>query len=103
VNETALAALPVECVDRIAVHETGHLIGLTDEGRAGDAMSPILPPGCSVPAALSGTPVSLTASVSGSTVTLTWTAPSSGDAPTAYMIEAGTSSGASNLVSFSTG
>jgi hypothetical protein len=48
-------------------------------------------------------PTNLIASVSGSSVTLSWTAPSSGCTPASYIIEAGSSSGANNLASFSTG
>jgi hypothetical protein len=46
-------------------------------------------------------PTELMATAAGSTVTLTWTAPSSGT-PTAYIIEAGSSSGLVNLANFST-
>ena len=50
-----------------------------------------------------GAPTNLTASSSGSTVTLQWTAPSSGTPPAAYVIEAGSSSGAANLANLNTG
>jgi len=46
-------------------------------------------------------PVSLTSTVSGTTVTLTWTAPAG--VVSAYVIEAGSSSGSANLASLSTG
>lgn len=42
-------------------------------------------------------PSNLAASVRGSTVTLTWTAPQSGDRATSYVVEAGSTSGSSNL------
>jgi predicted phage tail protein len=54
-------------------------------------------------AAAPAAPTGLTASSSGSNVTLTWVAPAGPDAPAAYMIEAGSTSGASNLANFSTG
>ncbi|MCX6550090.1 MAG: hypothetical protein NTY02_03610, partial [Acidobacteria bacterium] len=68
-----------------------------------------------------GAPTGLTASASGSNIALTWTAPSvgsattpddvdempgdetTGGAPTAYTIEAGSSPGLANLANFSTG
>ena len=49
-----------------------------------------------------GAPTSLTSSSSGSTVSLAWSAPSSG-VPPAYTIAAGSSAGLSNLANFSTG
>lgn len=48
-------------------------------------------------------PTGLTTSASGSTVTLTWQKPAVGCAPTSYIIQAGSSPGASNLANFSTG
>jgi len=44
-----------------------------------------------------GAPGGFSSTASGSTVTLTWTAPSSGDPVTTYVIEAGSTSGAANL------
>ena len=46
-----------------------------------------------------GAPVGVSAVVSGPIVTLSWSPPNSGGAPTTYLIDAGTSSGASNVAS----
>lgn len=50
-----------------------------------------------------GAPGSLVATSTGSSVTLTWRPPTSGDPVLAYIIEAGSSSGAANLANLSTG
>src|SRR5207249_811452 len=55
--------------------------------------------GASVPNA----PTSLQGFLNGSTLTLTWQAPTTGDPPTSYVIEAGSSSGSTDLASISTG
>ena len=46
-----------------------------------------------------GVPTGLSAAVSGASVTLTWTAPAGGCPPSTYGVEAGSTSGASNLAS----
>ena len=48
-------------------------------------------------ATLPGPPSAPVPTVSGSNVSLAWTAPVSGDAPTGYVLEAGTSRGESNV------
>jgi hypothetical protein len=50
-----------------------------------------------------GGPSNLVATSSGGTVRLTWSAPASGDAASAYIIEAGSAQGLANLANFSTG
>jgi hypothetical protein len=48
-------------------------------------------------------PSALSATVTGSTVTLSWTAPAGGDAASSYIVQAGSASGLSDLASFDTG
>lgn len=50
-----------------------------------------------------GAPSSLVATVNGQTLTLTWNAPAGGCAPTAFIIQAGSASGLSNLATVNTG
>jgi hypothetical protein len=50
-----------------------------------------------------GAPLNLTATVSGSSVTLAWSPPITGGAPLRYFVEAGTSTGASNVGTFAVG
>src|SRR5262252_1140557 len=59
--------------------------------------------GRAAPLTAPGVPGPLTATVSGSVVTLTWSAPTSGDAPASYVIEAGSSTGSADIASFDTG
>lgn len=49
-----------------------------------------------------GAPANLVASASGSSVTLTWSAPASGDPVVTYVIEAGSASGLANLANLTT-
>ena len=50
-----------------------------------------------------GAPTNLSGTVSGSIVTLTWTAPAGVDAPTSYLVQAGSSAGLTDLANFDTG
>jgi len=58
--------------------------------------------GSATPCSTLGAPTGLTSTVIGSTVALSWTAPA-GCAPTTYIVQAGSTTGASNLANFSTG
>lgn len=107
------------CYEEVLVHEIGHAIGFGHAAERPAIMFPsissscfnrtvsaplgsddlagmaALYPGASV--ALPGTPTGLAASVSGSTVTITWNAPTSGGAATGYQLIAGTAPGASDV------
>jgi hypothetical protein len=50
-----------------------------------------------------GAPTNFSATVTGSTVVLNWTAPAGGDAPTSYSVQAGSTNGSSDLANFDTG
>lgn len=68
-----------------------------------DCSRPTVRPLASVATNAPGAPASLTSSVTGSTVQLTWTAPSAGAAASSYVVEAGSASGLIDLANFDTG
>jgi predicted phage tail protein len=59
--------------------------------------------GPSAPSGPAGPPLGLVASASGSSVTLSWSAPALGGSPTYYVVQAGSGPGLSDLANFSTG
>jgi hypothetical protein len=57
----------------------------------------------SAPLTAPSAPTGLSATVTGSIVTLNWSAPIGGDAPTSYLVQAGSSAGLTDIASFDTG
>lgn len=110
---------------RVALHEFGHVLGLDHPDQAGQSVASIMNSRVSDTDRLQaddvagataiyggrggtalvapGAPSGLAAAATGSTISLSWRAPSTGGSPSGYVIEAGSASGLANLASFSTG
>lgn len=61
------------------------------------------PPAAGAPLTAPSAPTGLSATVTGSIVALNWSAPIGGDAPTSYLIQAGSSAGLTDIARFDTG
>jgi hypothetical protein len=110
---------------RVALHEFGHVLGLDHPDQNGQSVAAIMNSvisntdrlqsddtggvgalygaGTPSPSSPPSPPSGLVTSSSGASVTLTWNAPSSGGAPSAYIVEAGSAPTLTNLANFSTG
>jgi len=77
----------------VSATTTFTLVGTAADGRTASASATVTVPTQAAP----GAPSSMTATISGSRATLGWRAPTGGSSPTGYLLNVGTSSGASNV------
>ena len=108
------------CYEDMITHELGHAVGFGHTSASGAVMYPSISstcgsrttglplqaddragvaavyPGAASGLTVPGVPTALTATAAGSTVTITWAAPSTGSAATGYQLQAGSAPGASN-------
>jgi hypothetical protein len=94
INDIAVALSGSSAVT-VTADTTFTLTATAADGRTTTATTTVRLPASTAP----GDPRSMAASVSGSRVTLTWQAPTTGGAPTHYLLYVGTRSGYSNVVS----
>ncbi len=97
VEHTSEMGGPFNCVSSFARDAAGELYFTSFDyvnGGPGTGRVYLIEPGA---ATTPGAPTGLGATVNGSTVTLSWTPSASGGSPTGYLLEAGSSQGASNI------
>jgi predicted phage tail protein len=94
INGTAVA-LSGSTTVTVTQPTTYTLTARAADGRIASSSASVAPPTQTAP----GAPGSMSSSVSESRVTLAWRAPTSGGAPTHYLLDVGTSPGRSNVVS----
>jgi hypothetical protein len=123
---TKFATMSTGCYEEMLAHELGHAIGFGHAAARPAIMYPAISGDCfgrstSLPlqaddlagmatiypgapaAGPPGVPGGLTSAVSGSTVTIAWTAPSGGSAPLGYQLQAGSAPGLANYGATNTG
>jgi hypothetical protein len=117
------AGFSTGCYEELLAHEIGHAIGFGHSAARPAIMAPSISSSCwsrttSMPLqsddlagmaavypaggglTMPDTPLGLGSTVSGSTVTITWSAPASGGAPASYQLRAGTAPGLTNITAF---
>ena len=92
INGTSVALSGSSSV-AVSATTTFTLVGTAADGRTATASATVTVPTQAAP----GTPSSMTASVSGSRATLGWQAPTSGSAPSNYLLDVGSASGTSDV------
>lgn len=106
-NAMMYATLPSACFGQARALGSDDVAGIQSiyppSTAPAPAPSPSPSPSPTPSAGVPGAPTGFLTSSSGVFVTMTWRAPTTGGAPTGYMIESGSAPGLSNIASFSTG